>query len=34
MRRICLYILKTKELGLVTKPDISKVSEFYTDADW
>ena len=34
VKRICRYLLKTKEKGLVLRPDKSKGLECFVDADW
>jgi hypothetical protein len=34
VKRICRYLLKTKDKGIVFKPDKSKGLECYVDADW
>lgn len=34
VKRICRYLLKTKDQGLVLQPDKSKGLECYVDADW
>jgi hypothetical protein len=34
VKRICRYLLKTQNQGLVMKPDLSKGLECYVDADW
>jgi hypothetical protein len=34
VKRICRYLLKTKDMGLILKPDKSKGLECYVDADW
>jgi hypothetical protein len=34
VKRICRYLLKTKDQGLILKPDKSKGLECFVDADW
>lgn len=34
VKRICRYLLKTRDKGLVLKPDLSKGLECHVDADW
>jgi len=34
VKRICQYLLRTKERGLMFRPDRSKGIECYVDADW
>ena len=34
VKRICRYLLQTKDEGLVLKPDSTKGLECYVDADW
>ena len=34
VKRICRYLLRTKDKGLVLKPDRTKGLECYVDADW
>jgi hypothetical protein len=34
VKRICRYLLKTKDKGIVLKPDKSRGLECYVDADW
>jgi len=34
VKRICRYLLRTKDRGLVLRPDKSKGLECYVDADW
>ena len=34
VKRICRYLLRTKDKGLVFKPDLSRGLECYVDADW
>jgi hypothetical protein len=34
VKRICRYLMKTKDKGLILKPDKSKGLECYVDAEW
>jgi hypothetical protein len=34
VKRICRYLLKTKDMGLILRPDKSKGLECYVDANW
>ena len=34
IKRVCQYLLKTRDKGLIMKPDLSKGLECYVDADW
>ena len=34
VKRICRYLLKTKDRGLIMQPDRSRGLECYVDADW
>ena len=34
VKRICRYLVRTKDKGLIFKPDLSRGLECYVDADW
>ena len=34
VKQICRYLLKTKDKGLVLRPDKSKALEYFVDAGW